>query len=307
MARVAVVTTSWPRFDGDPAGHFVAADVRAMAQRGDVDIEVIAARGDAFGWPGLAARVREKPWRALGVASWVMEARNRVTSGGFDRVVAHWAVPCAWPIASSSDARFALDVVSHGGDVRLLARLPPSVRAHVVRRVADRAQSWRFVAVHLLDTVVSRVPAGVGRAVERVACIGASAIDLTAPGERAIEEKKKRIAEPFAVCVGRLVASKRVDEAIAWAAREEVTLVVVGDGPERASLERAARAQGGPTRVVFVGDVDRPEALAWIAASELVVSASQAEGLSTVQREADALGVPFVSASTSTVSPQSGS
>ena len=102
-------------------------------------------------------------------------------------------------------------------------------------------------------------------------------------------EKRARIGAPFAVCVARLVASKRVEAAIAWARGRGLPLVVVGDGPERAALERAARAGGG--RVVFVGRTSRDEALAWIAASVEVVQASRAEGASTVVREAEMLGV----------------
>ncbi len=291
--RVAVVTTSWPRFEGDPAGHFVAADVRAMARRGE-DAEVIAATGDAFGWPGVAARLRARPWRAIGAAAWVARARRRVMAGGFDRVVAHWAVPCACPIATPGSPReaFALDVVSHGGDLRLLAAMPASLRAVVVRLVAERAESWRFVAPHLVESLSASLPTEVRRAVERVARVEGSAIEVHAPAALQVEEKRARVGEPFAVCVGRLVATKRVDAAIAWAGERGTTLVVVGDGPERWRLERAAR--GSPSRVVFVGDVARPEALAWIAASQLVVSASAAEGLSTVKREAEALATPFI-------------
>ena len=295
--RVAVITTSWPRFDGDPAGHFVEADVRAMARRGE-DVEVIAATGDAFGWPGVAARVKARPWRAIGAAAWVARARSRVISGDFDRVVAHWAVPSACPIScpaatpGPSRGAFALEVVSHGSDVRLIAAMPAALRARVVRLIAERAESWRFVAAHLVESVSSAVPVEVRRAVERVARVEASAVEISAPTAAQVDEKRARIGEPFAVCVGRLVTTKRVDAAIAWAAQRQATLVVVGDGPERSRLERTAR--GSASRVVFVGNVDRPEALAWIAASQLVVSASTAEGLSTVKREAAALAARFV-------------
>ena len=80
----------------------------------------------------------------------------------------------------------------------------------------------------------------------------------------------------FAVCVGRLIPSKRVDAAIAWAHERRQFLVVVGDGPERTALERGAQRCGA--RVFFAGRTSRREALAWIAASSQVVHASRAEG-----------------------------
>ena len=76
------------------------------------------------------------------------------------------------------------------------------------------------------------------------------------------------------------------------AARARTTLVVVGDGPERARVEAAARGAGA--RVVFTGRVARSEALAWIAAADALVQPSRVEGASTVEREAAALGTRVV-------------
>ncbi len=87
--------------------------------------------------------------------------------------------------------------------------------------------------------------------------------------------------------VGRLVASKRVDRAIDRAASERALLVVVGEGPERRTLERQAKRALASVR--FVGSVPRDEALAYLAAADTLVFASEAEGCSTVVREARAL------------------
>jgi len=289
--RIAVVTTSWPRFEGDPSGHFVQAEVRAITQRSEGgEVVVIAAEGEAFGWPGIAARVKESPRRVVGVARWVERARREVKEGGFDRVIAHWAVPSAWPIAMAGD--HALEVVSHGGDVRLLARLPRALRARLVTRIATRAETWRFVSPSLLDSLRTTLPENATRVLDRVARVAACAIEFAAPRDDVVAAKRALIGAPFAVCVGRLVESKRVDAAIAWASARGQALVVVGDGPERAALERGARRSGG--RVHFTGRTTRPEALAWIAASAEVVHASREEGLSTVVREAELLGVRVV-------------
>ena len=58
--------------------------------------------------------------------------------------------------------------------------------------------------------------------------------------------------EEFYLVTTRLLAYKRVDVAVRACARLDRPLVVVGDGPERARLERIA----GP-RTTFVGHVDR--------------------------------------------------
>ena len=65
---------------------------------------------------------------------------------------------------------------------------------------------------------------------------------------------------------------------------------MVGDGPDRPRLEARARALGIDTR--FIGRTSHETALAWIAAADALLHASHEEGLSTVVREAEALGVP---------------
>jgi glycosyltransferase involved in cell wall biosynthesis len=285
--RVAVVTTSWPRFEGDPSGHFVETEARILTRRGD-EVTVIAAEGEAFGWPGFATRVEESPGRAVGAARWMVKARRAVRDGGFDRVVAHWAVPCGWPIAAVGGAE--LEVVSHGGDVRLLRRLPEPVRGVVVGFLAGRARRWRFVSEALYEELAGAVGGSVRKQLAKVAEVKACAIEVVPPTRADIDAKRARIGSPFAVSVGRLVESKRVEAAIAWTAERGVPLVIVGDGPARAGLEMAARNRQG--RVTFTGRTTRGEALAWIGASAELVQASEAEGLSSVEREAEALGVP---------------
>ena len=44
--RIAVITTSYPAHEGDPSGHFVRAEVVALACAGH-DVHVVAPAGDA--------------------------------------------------------------------------------------------------------------------------------------------------------------------------------------------------------------------------------------------------------------------
>jgi teichuronic acid biosynthesis glycosyltransferase TuaC len=88
-----------------------------------------------------------------------------------------------------------------------------------------------------------------------------------------------------------LISDKRV--ALALQALELLALggastIVVGDGPELAPL--SARFP----KVRFTGRLPRSEALCFIAAADVLVSASALEGAPTVVREARALGVPVV-------------
>ena len=98
---------------------------------------------------------------------------------------------------------------------------------------------------------------------------------------------------PLVVSVARLHRQKALGDLLAaWrrvaAELPSARLVLVGDGPERAGLERLA----GPG-VMFVGSV--PGAADELAAADLVVVSSLWEAVPLVLVEALALGVPVVS------------
>lgn len=291
--RVAVVTTSYPEAPGDPAGHFVQAEVGALENAGD-RVRVFALRGPAFGWPGMAARLREDPLRALPAAVEMRRvARAIATEGPFDRVIAHWAVPSAWPIARACPT---VELVSHGADVRLLVLLPRPLRARLIARLLKTASRWRFPSPALLGDLGRALSSAQRARLETVAMVVAPALDVTVDArmlERARAAQRELAGDrPVFVSVSRLVPSKRVDRAIALAAREGATLLVIGDGPERSRLERQTRE--GRAAAHFLGKLTRPEALAHIAVADALVHTSEAEGLSSVVREADALGTRVV-------------
>lgn len=73
---------------------------------------------------------------------------------------------------------------------------------------------------------------------------------------------------------------------------QPVTLVVVGDGPERASLEARAAARGIEDRVRFVGHQD--DARRWLAGCDVYANSSTSEGVSLTILEAMAAGLPVV-------------
>ena len=290
--RIALVTTSWPAHEGDPSGHFVQAEARELERAGHEVLVVTPEPGGAFGWPGVSSRVRERPWRAIDALRWVRGARAQMAGLRVDRVVAHWAVPCAWPIGVAAPGA-ELEVVSHGGDVRLLLALPGAMRRRVVREIASRATVWSFVSGALRDRLLASLEEEQGRKLVRaIARVRPAHLDV--PDVRqAIDARLRHLAGTrVAVSVGRLVASKRVDRAIEHVAVTEDldALVVVGDGPERGRLEQLARTRGVDAR--FVGRVPRHDALAWIGAARVVLHGSEKEGLSTVIREAEHLGVP---------------
>jgi glycosyltransferase involved in cell wall biosynthesis len=184
-----------------------------------------------------------------------------------------------------------LEVVSHGGDVRLLVAMPKGIRRMVIRQLLERATTWRFVSLSLLESLESALEDDERKRLRHIATVAPSSIAMLDVRD-AIRARKREIgARPLYVCVGRLVASKRVDRVIDYVAecKDAPLLVVIGDGPERARLEQVAQRWQIDAR--FVGNAPRREALTWIGAADELVHASIAEGASTVVREAELLGV----------------
>jgi glycosyltransferase involved in cell wall biosynthesis len=102
------------------------------------------------------------------------------------------------------------------------------------------------------------------------------------------------------IYVGRLLAHKQVHlviEAIARLRelRSNVTLVVIGDGPERENLERLVAQLGVRASVRFTGQLRTPEEVyGRLKSSGVLVLPSKREGFGTVVLEAWACGIPVV-------------
>jgi glycosyltransferase involved in cell wall biosynthesis len=95
------------------------------------------------------------------------------------------------------------------------------------------------------------------------------------------------------VCVAALVPEKGVDLVVAALAElPEVSLFVVGEGPERDRLEAAA-ARHAPGRVVFAGTVDDP-AVAYRAADLAVLASRGGDSMPAAVIEAALTGLPTV-------------
>lgn len=309
--RVVVVTTSFPRSEGDAAGHFVLAEVRAL-QRTGADVLVLSAGdssyaprdcrvrflggGELFTWPGVLPRLRENPLRAMHSVHFVRQARRALAElGELDRIVAHWIVPSAFPIAvprPSGGKRPRLQVTAHGSDVRLLLRLPERLRRAILTLLFERGAELRFVSNALRDELLERtkLPRPQAAWLAR-ALVAPAAIELPANLNRSSARETLRIDDGMRLVIvaGRLVPEKRIDVALRAAELvPRAVIVVMGSGPE---FERL-RAEFPSVR--FLGQVPRSDALTWLAAADVLVNTSLEEGAPTIIREARALGVPVV-------------
>jgi glycosyltransferase involved in cell wall biosynthesis len=100
--------------------------------------------------------------------------------------------------------------------------------------------------------------------------------------------------------VSRLTPQKGIDVAIrALPSLPGVVLVVLGEGPERASLEALARELGVESRVFLPGRV--PDVAAWLSRASAYVQPSRWEGFGLGVLEAMVCGLPVVATNVSSL------
>ena len=125
------------------------------------------------------------------------------------------------------------------------------------------------------------------------------------PGSRVRFRTRHGIAEerPMALFVGRVAHEKNIRflleaAAIAKRTRPDLLLVVAGEGPARADLERLAHSLGLAQNVSFLGYLDRHSELRdAYAAADLFTFASRTETQGLVLLEAMAQGCPVLALS----------
>ncbi len=310
--RIAVVTSSYPSHSEDPSGHFVRAEVHALIEAGhEVTLLVPQAsrpriapqtrlcelpHGELFGWPGTLARLRQRPWRVLGLLPFSLAARRQLEAQGpFDQVVAHWILPAFWPICRDFVGQTV--VVAHGSDVGLLERLPTPFQHAIVNALGRGNVQLRCVSNELAARLQRLARAY--RAREFSIDVEPPRLDVpTLPSRHELRRQLGFSAAPLVVLVGRAVKDKRLDVAIEAVRAASLLaalttpprIVVIGDGPERVAWMRRF------PEVHWLGQLGRSDTLRHIRAADLLVSASRREGAPTAIREARTLGTEVVAA-----------
>jgi len=330
---VGVLSTSYPRHAGDFAGCFVEDDARRRARAG-ATVEVVAAgAGPPGAWVRREGGLRVTrigtglwpPGRSLffgdgapealeqgSAAAWIQAGHFwaalcrhvALASRRWDAIVSHWLLPCglaAATVAPSVPHR----AHAHSGDVALLERLPFG------RALARVIAGSRARLVFVSEDLRLRFTALVGRDVGEVEPLGPD-LELFAPAPPALRQEARQrfgLSRPTAIAVGRLVPIKGLDLLVDACAPDAagqdaavppVDLVVLGDGPERRSLQ--VRAERRRVSLRLPGAVPRADVPLWLAAADVFVQPSRVlpsgrtEGLPMATLEALAMGVPVVAA-----------
>lgn len=318
MLRVLTLSTLFPDAGRPQFGIFVERQTAALQQREGVAVEVVAPIGvppwplsrhphyrrfaglpERETWNGLIVhRPRFRVWPKFGAALApgamarslvpVLEAiRERFP---FDVIDAEFFWPDG-PAARKLAAHFEVpySVKARGSDIHHWGRRG-ATRRQIAKAGADAAGLLAVSNALRSDMTASGLPG------ERIA-VHRTGIDrsLFRPGRRAEARRKLGIEGPLLVQVGALIERKGQRLAIeALTLLPEARLLLIGEGADRASLERLADDCGVGDRTALLGSRTHEQIADYLAAADLLVQPSLSEGLANVWVEALASGTPVV-------------
>jgi len=317
MLRVLTLSTLFPDASRPNFGIFVERQTCELASRPGIDLKVIAPIGLPPGplarmghYQPLAALPMRETWRGLDVRrprfATIPGTGGRFHVTGlfralvplldqlrddfpFDVIDAEFFFPDG-PAAVALGARYGVPVSikARGADIHHWGHGPTAPQ---VRRAGRMADGMLAVSEAMKDDM-----AALGLPAERIR-VHHTGVDLDrfrpSPGHGA--NASLNVAGPLIVSVGALIPRKGHDIVIdAIKALPQATLLIAGEGPERAALEARIAAASLAERVRLLGAIAHDALPALLAAADVMALASSSEGLANAWVEALACGTPIV-------------
>ena len=232
----------------------------------------------------------------------LIELRRLISRGRYDIVHTHLSkAGILGRVAAKGVASRTVHTVHMASFGAGYGRIGSLVFRLAEQRSAALSHALAFVGNDLLDLYAGH---GIGRPEQRL--VVHSPINLERLlGTRAWTDDERQRARlhlgvdrdaPLIASVGALEPRKRhamlIEELATTLKATGATLAIAGEGPERRPLERRAQALGVRSQVQLVGHLDDVAEL--LAASDVLVHASSAEGVPQVVIQALAAAVPVV-------------
>lgn len=219
--------------------------------------------------------------------------RRRAEGQHFDLIDAHYFYPdgvAAVRLAREFDVPVV--VTARGTDINLIPKFPTPRR--MILKAAAGADGLITVCHALKDAMVDL---GVPEKKIRVLRNGVD-LKLFSLGDRAAARQSLGLTRRTFGSVGWLIERKGHHHAIAALPQlPDTDLLIVGEGPERANLERLAAKLKVSDRVRFLGMRDQQSLADIYRALDALVLASSREGWANVLLESMACGTPVVASS----------
>jgi glycosyltransferase involved in cell wall biosynthesis len=318
MLRVLTLTTLFPNALKPTFGVFVERQTLGIAHLPETEVQAVLPVGMPP-WPlstlsryaALATLPQEEDWKGIKV----YRPRFPVVPRFGARWSARWMADAVLPLMREIRKRFPFDVIDAeffwpDGPAAMHLSRALGVPFSVIARGSD-IQYWMKrpeAAGQILEAARSaggmlaasealrQVMIGYGFPAERIRT-HYTGVDRTRfhVRDRAEEKAKLGISGPLIATVGALIPGKGQKDAIAAAQLlPNTTLLLAGEGPDRASLEKLIRRKGLQDRVRLLGNRPVDEVAALVGAADVLVLPSRSEGLANVWVEALVSGTPVV-------------
>ena len=319
--RICLLTSNFPRWRGDAVTPFVlhlAQDLQALGWEVDVlaphapgaarceRLDGVAVRRFRYLWPEsqqtvcyqggalINLRKRRSNWLKLPLLvffEWLaliaLLARRR-----YDVINAHWILPQGFvAVAAAWLFRIPVVITVHGSDVF-------GLRAPVFtwfKRVSLEHASAVTVNSSATERAVRDISVKVAR-LRRIPMGATLKPPAAEPNPSALRVQFRRRDGPLLVFVGRLVEQKGIFDLVRATDRlvkreSDVSLILLGDGPERESLEALCDELGIRERVYFLDWTDPAIVPNYLRAADVFVGPSkrdrdgsvEAQGLAIVE------------------------
>lgn len=315
--RILTLSTLFPDMTRPNFGVFVERQCRELASRGGVEVTVIAPVGVAP-WPlslhshyaPLTALPKAERWRNLTVH----RPRFTVIPKLAGRFTIMSMVRALWPLVRGLHAEAPFDVIDasyfypDGSVARTLAKrlgIPYSVKARgtdihywgrlPATRKAIREAGRDAAGLLAVSEAMKRSMVTLGMEAEKIR-VHYTGVDLDrfAPQDRAAAKAKFHLEGPVILSVGTLMERKGQDLLIrALPNLPDVTLLLVGNGPDRNAYQALAEELGVADRVGFLGAMPHDDLPAIYCAADVMALPSASEGLANAWVEALACGTPI--------------
>jgi len=317
-ARILTFTTLYPNGASPAHGVFVENRLRHLVAGGRVSARVVApvpwfpSSAPIFGRYASFARAPQREERfglaiehprypvlpKLGmVAAPLMlflaalpVLRRLRAEQEFDLIDAHYFYPDGVAAALLGRALGKPVVITaRGTDINLIPR--HALPRRMIRWAGEQAAGMIAVSEALRREMIAQ-----GLPAHRIRTLR-NGVDLTMfqPTAREATRIELGLHAPTLLSVGHLIERKGHDRVIAALSKlPGYSLLVAGEGPERAALEALAASHGVTGRVRFLGSVPHRNLARIYSAADALVLASSREGWPNVLLEAMACGTPVV-------------
>ncbi len=324
--KVLMLTSSFPRYEGDYFGPWVLEYCREMVRQGHELTLVAPSVGKMnlthlseknltihrFNYfyplnlqklvypPGIIPQLKKNKLRFFQIPfliiAYYWQVRKILKAQSFDILHSQWVIPSGF-IGTLIAKRYNIPhlITSQGAEFFLAPKHPFSWFTKWVLKRCDyllpvsRQMGVRAIQFGMKASKIKVVPNTVNT-------------KQFHPNANSNFRIKNKINEttPIILTVRRLVFEKRVEDvlqAFALLNHDSARLVIAGDGPDREKLEELCIKLGIQNKVLFLGFVDNKQLPSLYSASDLYIISSQQEGLSLSLLESMASGLITISTS----------